>query len=86
MQAAKRKFEPECVLISIPQAAMRLGMTVSAIRNLIRNGELAFVPLGKRHLNSSEFAGSKQGLGGKGSLKLELRRTTIRCGSRVRVV
>lgn len=50
MNVAKRAFVPEPLLISIPQAAQRLGSTVSTVRNLIWGGELPFCRVGKRHM------------------------------------
>jgi len=41
---------PEPVLLTIKQAASRLGATVSAIRNLIWDEDLRVVPLGQRHM------------------------------------
>ena len=50
MSVARRSFIPETLLVSIPQAAARLGTTTSAIRGLIWDGQVRFVRLGKRHL------------------------------------
>jgi excisionase family DNA binding protein len=45
-----RDAHVDAVLLSIPQAAARLGTTISAVRNLIWSGDLGFCRLGKRHL------------------------------------
>jgi excisionase family DNA binding protein len=52
-RVAVRNASIDAVLLSIPQAAVRLGTSTNAIRHLIWRGELSFVPLGKRHLVST---------------------------------
>ena len=50
MRVARKTFAPEPILISIPQAAIRLGTTVPAIRNLLWDGQMKYIRLGKRFL------------------------------------
>ncbi len=50
VNAVAAKADAEPILLSIPQAAQRLGATVSAVRSLIWDGELPFVAIGQRHL------------------------------------